>query len=158
MPLERAKSIWTGRYNKPSSQAGLQGIQFRLFLEKVKGLSAGRVQSVALKLIIDREKQLMISKPEDIGPLMSSKKGMKQFRKLYGIDGKEDKSTPMKNQLIAEHRQQKILLLKKVERKERRFSTSFTTSSVQMDAANKISFVRKTAVVLLIITKNQYRL
>ena len=50
-------------------------------MEKVKkGLSAGRVQSVALKLIIDREEEINAFQPEEYWTIDGTfKKGTKQF-------------------------------------------------------------------------------
>ena len=56
-----------------------------------KGLSAGRVQSVALKLIIDRENEIKAFKPEEYWTIDGFfKKGTKKFQaSFYGIDGKK---------------------------------------------------------------------
>ncbi len=56
-----------------------------------KGLSAGRVQSIALWLIIQRERAIKSFKPEEywtIDSMMS--KGKNQFKSnFYGVDGKK---------------------------------------------------------------------
>ncbi|MDT3392327.1 MAG: DNA topoisomerase I, partial [Bacillota bacterium] len=63
-----------------------------LLWKKVKkGLSAGRVQSIALKLIIDRENEIKAFKPEEYWTIDSQfKKGTKKFEaSFYGIAGKK---------------------------------------------------------------------
>lgn len=115
-----------------------------------KGLSAGRVQSVALKLIIDREAEINAFVPEEYWTLDSVfKKGNKQFQaSFYGVNGKK------KELKTNEDVQEVLSLLKsddfevtKVEKKERRRNAPlpYTTSSLQQDAANKLNFrTRKT--------------
>lgn len=58
-----------------------------------KGLSAGRVQSVALKLIIDRENEIKAFQPEEYWTIDGSfKKGTRKFNAtFYGLDGKKFK-------------------------------------------------------------------
>ena len=60
-----------------------------------KGLSAGRVQSIALKLIIDRENEINAFQPEEYWTIDGVfKKGTKQFQaSFYGVDGKKLKLT-----------------------------------------------------------------
>lgn len=59
-----------------------------------KGLSAGRVQSIALKLIIDRENEINAFQPEEYWTVDAVFKGTKQFHaSFYGVDGKKMKLT-----------------------------------------------------------------
>ncbi|HFH8437201.1 TPA: type I DNA topoisomerase [Streptococcus agalactiae] len=118
-----------------------------------KGLSAGRVQSVALKLIIDRENDIKAFQPEEYWTIDGSfKKGTRKFNAtFYGLDGKkfklsnnEDVKTVLKRIKTDE------FLVEKVEKKERRRNAPlpYTTSSLQQDAANKINFrTRKTMMI-----------
>lgn len=118
-----------------------------------KGLSAGRVQSVALKLIIDRENEINDFKPEEYWTIDGVfKKGTKQFQaSFYGIDGKKMKlNTNEEVKAVLERIDGKDFTVEKVEKKERRRNAPlpYTTSSMQMDAANKINFrTRKTMMV-----------
>lgn len=118
-----------------------------------KGLSAGRVQSVALTLIIDRENEIKAFQPEEYWTIDGSfKKGTRKFNAtFYGLDGKkfklsnnEDVKTVLKRIKTDE------FLVEKVEKKERRRNAPlpYTTSSLQQDAANKINFrTRKTMMI-----------
>lgn len=118
-----------------------------------KGLSAGRVQSVALKLIIDRENEIKAFQPKEYWTIDGSfKKGTRKFNAtFYGLDGKkfklsnnEDVKTVLKRIKTDE------FLVEKVEKKERRRNAPlpYTTSSLQQDAANKINFrTRKTMMI-----------
>lgn len=118
-----------------------------------KGLSAGRVQSIALKMIIDREKEIQEFKPEEYWTLDGNfKKGSKKFKaSFYGVKGKKKK---LKNaQDVKEVTQlltSKTYLVEKVEKKERKKNAPlpFTTSSLQQEAVNRINFrTRKTMMV-----------
>ena len=55
-----------------------------------KGLSAGRVQSIALKMIIDREKEIREFMPEEYWTIDGNfKKGRQKFKaNFWGLDGK----------------------------------------------------------------------
>ncbi|MEZ7647619.1 type I DNA topoisomerase [Streptococcus constellatus] len=118
-----------------------------------KGLSAGRVQSVALKLIIDRENEINAFKPEEYWTIDGTfKKGARQFQaSFYGINGKKMKlaiNDDVKNVLYQIKNDE--FTVESVEKKERKRHAPlpYTTSSMQQDAANKINFrTRKTMMV-----------
>jgi DNA topoisomerase-1 len=118
-----------------------------------KGLSAGRVQSLATKLIIDREKEIQAFIPEEYWSIDGNfKKGTKQFKAaFYGVDGKK---TKLENheavQSVMQRIKSKDFLVTEVIEKERKKNapTPYTTSSLQQDAANKLNFrTRKTMMV-----------
>ncbi|GAB3069950.1 type I DNA topoisomerase [Salinicoccus sesuvii] len=118
-----------------------------------KGLSAGRVQSVALKLVIDRENEIRAFKPEEYWRITG------QFK--YGkntFEGKFNRLTDEKIKLKTKEDVDYVLSkldgdtfnVDSVEKKEKkRFpSKPFTTSSLQQEAARKLNFkARKTMMV-----------
>src|SRR5574344_2172714 len=88
-----------------------------------KGLSAGRVQSVALKLIIDRENEISNFKPEEYWTIDGTfKKGSKKFQaSFYGLDGKKVKiETNDQVKEILARLDGNDFLVEQVERKERK--------------------------------------
>ncbi|MFD1124499.1 type I DNA topoisomerase [Lentilactobacillus raoultii] len=123
-----------------------------LLWQKVKkGLSAGRVQSIALWLIIQREKEIENFKPEEYWSIDSEfKKGKSKFKaSFYGLNGKK-KALP-NNEAV-----QKVLSkldpdadfdITKVLRRERKRQPQqpFTTSTLQQEANRKLNYrTRKT--------------
>ncbi|MGT2911082.1 type I DNA topoisomerase [Streptococcus cameli] len=118
-----------------------------------KGLSAGRVQSVALKLIIDRENEINQFQPEEYWSIDATfKKGTKKFQaNFYGVDGKKlklENNDQVKE--VLDRLKGDDFTVQQVERKERKRNAPlpYTTSTMQMDAANKINFrTRKTMMV-----------
>ncbi|SUN75900.1 DNA topoisomerase I [Streptococcus massiliensis] len=118
-----------------------------------KGLSAGRVQSVALKLIIDRENEINAFKPEEYWTIDGTfKKGSKQFQaSFYGMNGKKMKlSNNDQVKEVLSHLTSDDFVVEQVDKKERKRNAPlpYTTSSMQQDAANKINFrTRKTMMV-----------
>ncbi|WP_071131458.1 type I DNA topoisomerase [Enterococcus timonensis] len=118
-----------------------------------KGLSAGRVQSIALKIIIDREKEIRAFIPEEYWTIDGNfKKGAKKFKAgFYGINGKKMKLKNAEDvKEISKLLKTKDYLVEKVEKKERKRNAPlpFTTSSLQQESANRINFrTRKTMMV-----------
>lgn len=118
-----------------------------------KGLSAGRVQSVALKIIIDREKEIREFIPEEYWSIDGNfKKATKKFKTTFwGLDGKKKKLPNAESiKEVTDRLEGKDYQVTKVEKKERKRNPSapFTTSSLQQEAARKLNFrTRKTMMV-----------
>lgn len=125
-----------------------------LLWKKVRrGLSAGRVQSVAVKLIIDREKEIQNFVPEEYWTIEAEyQKDKETFTgSFYGINGKkiELKDEKAVQDILSkiEGKQFKVIHVQKRERK-RNPAPPFTTSSLQQEAARKLNFrARKTMMV-----------
>ncbi|KGR92087.1 DNA topoisomerase I [Ureibacillus massiliensis 4400831 = CIP 108448 = CCUG 49529] len=118
-----------------------------------KGLSAGRVQSVALRLIIDRENEIKNFVPEEYWSIESTfEKGTKTFEAMfYGNDNEKVKLTN-EDQVKSILKQIKgknfeVVNVVKKERK-RNPSPAFTTSSLQQEAARKLNFRAKKTMML----------
>ncbi len=126
-----------------------------LLWKKVKrGLSAGRVQSVALKMICDRENEIRTFKPEEYWSIEANfMKNRKKFQaNFYGLNGKKhalpnnDSVQDVLSQLDKSQDWDVTSVIKK-ERK-RNPLPAFTTSSLQQEAAGKLNFrTRKTMMV-----------
>ncbi|MFD2682842.1 type I DNA topoisomerase [Bacillus seohaeanensis] len=125
-----------------------------LLWKKVKkGLSAGRVQSVALRLIIDRENEIKSFTPEEYWSIEAEfKKGKSNFSaSFYGLNGKkvELKSEQEVKDILAKVNGDKFKI-EKVTKKERKRNSAppFTTSSLQQEAARKLNFRAKKTMML----------
>lgn len=122
-----------------------------LLWKKVRrGLSAGRVQSVAVKLIVDREEEIENFRPEEYWNIfveLKDEKSKKQFEaKFYGRD---DKKLEIHNQNEVDE------ILKSIEKadyivnevkkgeKKRTPAPPFTTSTMQQEASRKLGFTLK---------------
>ncbi|MFB1081123.1 type I DNA topoisomerase [Jeotgalibacillus sp. JSM ZJ347] len=115
-----------------------------------KGLSAGRVQSVAVRLIIDRENEIKNFQPEEYWTIDGQfKKGSKDFQaSFYGLNGKKIKLENEENvKEVLNQMKGKKFEVQNVTKKERKRNPapSFITSSLQQEAARKLNFrARKT--------------
>ncbi|MBX6396367.1 MAG: type I DNA topoisomerase, partial [Alicyclobacillaceae bacterium] len=110
-----------------------------------KGLSAGRVQSVALRLICDREKEIREFKPEEYWTLTARFQldGRSFDAKFVGIgEEKRDLSTEEEVQQVLQRMAGQPFVVTQVRRSERRRNPAapFTTSSLQQEAARKLNF------------------
>ncbi len=112
-----------------------------------RGLSAGRVQSAALKIICDREKEINAFVPEEYWNInVDFKKGRKFTAKLVQHCGKKieipDEETANR---ILETIKAGGYKVNKIEEKEisRKPYAPFTTSTMQQDASNKLGFNTK---------------
>lgn len=116
--------------------------------EKVKrGLSAGRVQSVATKLICDREEEIEDFVPEEFWTIEASfkdKKSRKTFTaKYYGENGEERKLSNIDeaDAVIKDCREGDFEVESiKETMKKKNPQPPFTTSTLQQDASRKYSF------------------
>lgn len=115
-----------------------------------KGLSAGRVQSVALRLIIDRENEINNFVPEEYWTIEGQfEKNKKAFDALYYGTGKDKAKLSNENDVkavmnVIKGKKFEVTNVVKKERK-RNPAASFTTSSLQQEAARKLNFrARKT--------------
>ncbi|MCF7820436.1 MAG: type I DNA topoisomerase [Candidatus Pacebacteria bacterium] len=134
----------------------LVGYKLSPFLWKkvVKGLSAGRVQSVAVRLIVDREKERQAFKVEEYWSLeaeLLSKKDtdLPVLAKLNKIEGKQLEKLHIKSEAEAKDIQEKLkeakYVIKKIETKKTSKSSPkpFTTSSLQQTANRWLGFSAK---------------
>ncbi|CEA04431.1 DNA topoisomerase 1 [Metalysinibacillus saudimassiliensis] len=118
-----------------------------------KGLSAGRVQSVALRLIIDRENEIKQFIPEEYWTIDAAfAKGAKSFDALYYGTAEEKVKLTNEAQVQAILKQLKgdDFTVQSVTKKERKRNAapSFTTSSLQQEAARKLNFRAKKTMML----------
>lgn len=112
-----------------------------------RGLSAGRVQSVALKIICDREKEINDFIPKEYFSLAvnaETEKGKKEmpFRFVSGNGEKEDiSSAEALNKIVADI-SENDLLVKSIKQgeKTRKSPLPFTTSTLQQEASSKLNF------------------
>ena len=112
-----------------------------------KGLSAGRVQSAALKIICDREREIEKFEPKEFWNITAEfKKGKKFQAKLAEANGKK---------IVVENKAQNDNIIKELNSGEfivsdvkekirmQKSYPPFTTSSLQQDAGNKLNFNAK---------------
>lgn len=125
-----------------------------LLWKKVKkGLSAGRVQSVAVRLIIEREREIQSFEPEEFWTIKTEfVKGKDTFEaSFYGVDGEKVQLTneTQVNEII-EQMKDNAFSVENVARKERKRNPAlpFTTSSLQQEAARKLNMRAKKTMML----------
>ncbi len=115
-----------------------------------RGLSAGRVQSVAVKLIVDRENEIENFIPEEYWNIyvqLLDEKSKKSFEaKFYGKDGKRQElhNKDEVDTILKDIKNKKYIVkdIKKGEKK-RTPAPPFTTSTMQQEASRKLGFTLK---------------
>ena len=122
-----------------------------LLWKKVKrGLSAGRVQSVAVKLIVDRENEIENFIPQEYWNIyanLKDEKTKKEFEaRFFGKDGKKQEinSKEQVDEILKNIKNAKYIVseIKKGEKK-RNPAPPFTTSTMQQEASRKLGFTLK---------------
>jgi DNA topoisomerase I len=114
-----------------------------------KGISAGRVQTVALRLIVEREREIRAFKPVEYWTVEALlEKDKQQFTaKLHHIDGKkaEIPNKDAADRILRDLRGKDSFEVTEVKRRERRKNPAapFTTSTLQQEAAKKLGFGSK---------------
>ncbi|KOY13449.1 type I DNA topoisomerase [Paenibacillus xylanivorans] len=117
-----------------------------LLWKKVKkGLSAGRVQSVAVKIILDRENEINDFEPEEYWSITAklTADGNPFEAKFHQLNGtKTELGSEAEVQAILKQIEGASFTVKEVKEKERSRNPSapFTTSSLQQEAARKLNF------------------
>ncbi|HAT4245287.1 TPA: type I DNA topoisomerase [Clostridium perfringens] len=112
------------------------------------GLSAGRVQSAALKLICDREEEIKKFNPEEYWTVdVKLKKGKKSFPVKLTTKNKkkiEIKNKEQADQIIDELKENEYIVSKiKKGTKNKNPLAPFTTSTLQQEASKKLNFMTK---------------
>src|SRR2546428_1472160 len=123
-----------------------------LLWEKVRrGLSAGRVQSVALRMVVERERQIQAFKTEEywtIGSFLEAKEPPPFEARLFKVDDKKaDLKSKEATDAVLTALKGAAFVVRSVESKEKKKNPvpPFITSKLQQDASRKLGFtVRKT--------------
>lgn len=125
-----------------------------LWRQVYRGLSAGRVQSVATRLICEREEEIRAFVPVEywtIEAMYKTEKNEPFKAKLTQIDGKdaelhngEETDAAVKG---IEGKEAEVTAVTK-SRKQRKTKPPYTTSTMQQDAVNKLNFSSKKTMML----------
>jgi len=115
----------------------------KLMQSKTGGKSAGRVQSVALKLIVDREKEINAFVPEEYYTITACLKDFEAELYAYNHKNIEIKSRVECDEIL--NKLSKSLKIEDVSKKEKKKNAKFpfTTSTLQQEASNKLNFTGK---------------
>ncbi len=159
--FERARKVDTNLVDAQQTRRVLDrivGYQISpLLWDKVRrGLSAGRVQTVAVRLIVERESEIKAFQPVEYWPIDAileapGAAGTLFTARLAAIDGKRAAVETVGQPAVAngaearaviEGAMEAVWTVRSVERKERRRNAPapFTTSKLQQDAAGKLGF------------------
>ena len=119
----------------------------KLLQSKIKSKSAGRVQSVALKLIVDREKEIKAFITEEYWTIHAdfTKENSKVATELSKISSKkaEVHNEEEANKIIQDCQSEFVISEIKKATKKRNPKLPFITSSLQQEASTKLGFSAK---------------
>ena len=129
-----------------------------LNLKIQKGLSAGRVQSAALKIIVDREREIQAFKPVEYYTIDTIFKKDLDAELVKFENQKIEKLTiqnPDRAKYIIENLQNEKFSVREIESKDRKIQPSppFMTSTLQQSASNRLGFSPKKT---MMIAQNLY--
>jgi DNA topoisomerase-1 len=122
-----------------------------LWKKIMKGLSAGRVQSVAVRMVVDREREIEAFKPEEYWSVIAilQKEKIDFEARLIEAKGKRVDKLEIKSQNEAEDIKKNLkdddYIVASVEKKTeaRHPYAPYTTSSLQQDSANNLGYSAK---------------
>jgi len=114
-----------------------------------RGLSAGRVQSVALRLIVEREREVLAFVPQEYWTIMAQLQGKKSDPFFSNLVKIQNKKTEIKNEKsainIVDDLKTKKFTVKSITKKKvsRKPAPPFTTSTLQQEAARRLGYSAK---------------
>ena len=117
----------------------------KLMQNKTGGKSAGRVQSVALKLVVDREREILAFKSTPYYKITAKFHDKEMESELYGENGKE---LEIVERQVADDILSKLgeeFTVSNIEKKKKNRASKFpfTTSTLQQEASTKLGFPAK---------------
>lgn len=122
-----------------------------LWKKIMRGLSAGRVQSVAVRLVVEKEREIEAFKSEEYWDILAIlEKSQKKFEaRLVEVNGKKLEKISIRSEKEAKEVLEKleggIYKIKSIEEKQEKRSpyAPFTTSTMQQEASNRFGYSAK---------------
>ncbi|HEY3258483.1 MAG TPA: type I DNA topoisomerase, partial [Gemmatimonadaceae bacterium] len=114
-----------------------------------KGISAGRVQTVALRLLVEREREIKAFKAVEYWTIeaLMEEHGQEFIAKLHHVDSKKPviPNEATAKRILADLAPRTHFDVTEIKRRERRKNTAppFTTSTLQQEAAKKLGYGSK---------------
>ena len=115
----------------------------KLLQSKIGAKSAGRVQSVALKLIVDREREIMAFVPEEYWTITAKFKDFEADLFKYKEDDIELKCKEDADKVLGEISDTYVVESVEKKEKNKKSKLPFTTSTLQQEASTKLGFAAK---------------
>ena len=125
-----------------------------LLWDKVRrGLSAGRVQSVAVRMVVERDEEIKAFKTEeywtvDVGFEKSAKPFTTRLAKINGKDPELDNQSSVNTLVDSLRKTEFTVSMVKTSERQRRPQAPFITSRLQQDASRKLGFSAKKTMTL----------